>query len=73
MLEQDIKKLIEKGWWISVIPVNNGKWQFSCEIYKRLPSGNWITATRKTFKTPQLCYDWALDFFENQEPSKKRR
>ena len=58
MLEEDIQKLIKLGWWLSVVPVITGSnWQFKCDIYKRLPkSGNWITATRKTFNTPQSCY-----------------
>ena len=69
MLEEDIQKLIKLGWWLSVVPVITGSsWQFKCDIYKRLPkSGNWITATRKTFNTPQSCYSWALTYLENKQ------
>ena len=73
MLEDDIKELISKGWWVSVSPVNSGgKWQFTCGIYKRFASsGNWTTETCKTFTEAQLCYDWALSYLERQEKKRK--
>ena len=72
MLEDDIQELIDRGWWVSVSPVmSNGKWAFTCGIYKRFTSsGNWTTETCKTHSTPQRCYDWALKFLERQEDKK---
>jgi len=66
MLEDDIQELISRGWWVSVSPVNSeGKWKFTCGIYKKYKkSGNWVTDNCKTFASPQLCYDWAMDYLE---------
>ena len=72
MIEEDIKELMKRGWWVSVSPVmSNGKWSFTCGIYKRFKkSGNWTTETCKTFSTPHGCYKWAMNFLQRQEEFK---
>jgi len=67
MLDSDIKELLDRGWWVSVTPVNvGGKWKFTCGVYKKYKkSGNWVTNNCKSFANPQRCYDWALKQIEN--------
>jgi hypothetical protein len=75
MLEDDIQELLAHGWWVSVSPVmSNGKWSFTCGIYKRFASsGNWTTETCKTFRKPQQCYNWAHNYLERNIQWKKKQ
>jgi hypothetical protein len=60
MKAEEIKSLLDIGWWIQVSPLANKNSGWIVGIYKQgKKTGNWITEHSRQFDTPQECYDWA--------------
>ena len=62
MEQVDIDTLLRAGLWVSVSPImSDGEWVWTCGVYKKNnKTGTWTTKSRKIFKTPGKCYEWAL-------------
>lgn len=60
MKAEEIKSLLDIGWWIQVSPLADGNSGWVCGLYKKgVKTGNWSTQYSKCFKTPNKAYDWA--------------
>lgn len=62
MEQVDIDTLLRAGLWVSVSPIMSGEeWVWTCSVYKKNNKTEaWVTKSRKIFKTPGKCYEWAL-------------